>query len=88
MGDAWFRVEQTGWAAQPANGKGWAAILVYLTALLAWIYVTFATMGPSGINIAIFLVVTLVGTAVLVFVAMKRAEGTWAWQRTAPPEEG
>lgn len=86
MGDPWFRVEKTGLAAQPTNWKGWAVIGVYIVALLAWIVVAFGVLGPTGPNIAIFLVGAIAVTVVLVVVAMKKTEGEWAWRRNSSAE--
>ena len=56
----------------------------YTSALLAWAVIVFAFIGSTGANIAVFLVVSPLMTAVLVVVAMKKTEGTWAWQRKLP----
>jgi tryptophan-rich sensory protein len=86
MGEPWFRVEQSGWAAHPINWKGWAMIAAYMVVLIAWAVIVFVIMEPTGANIAGFLLVSLVVTGVLTVIAMKKTEGTWAWQRRAPPD--
>ena len=58
----------------------------YTVALVAWIVIVFGVMGPTGGNIAVFLVVSLVMTVILVAVALKKTEGAWAWQRKPPAD--
>ena len=78
--DHWFVPKPVGYGARPANARGWAAIGVHV-AVLVVLAVIWAAMGfetPAGI--AVFLIGTLVATAILVVVAKRKTRGEWRWR--------
>ena len=84
MGEPWFRVEGTGLAAKPINGKGWAVTIGFVLAVIIWAVVVFAVLEPTPTNVIIFILGALAMALVLAFIALNKSEGRWAWQRKTP----
>ena len=74
--DAWFRVEETGYAAAPTDKRGWIAIAVFLAVQVVLALIMLP--GSFGLWIILFLVLSVA----FVWFCMSKTEGEWAWKRS------
>jgi len=82
---AWFKPKTYGHGATPANWQGWVATIAFIAVIAAVtpVMVTWQAnplTGPSAWQIAAWLLVTVVLTAIFIWLARAKTDGQWAWR--------
>ncbi|WP_081590414.1 hypothetical protein [Blastomonas sp. AAP53] len=73
----WFAVKSTGYGVGlPIAREGW---------LLLAAYVAFATVGGVLLSPLIFILMLIVATAILLYIAHSRSNGAWRWRDGEQP---
>jgi small-conductance mechanosensitive channel len=85
MSETWFRPKTYGYGATPANWQGWVATFAFAGAIVAMTVLMLfwkanALTGPGAWQIAAWLLVVVVLTAVFIWLARAKTDGQWAWR--------
>lgn len=78
--DYWFKQKRFGLGAAPANWKGWASTASYVVLLvgaMSWLMAN--THNPHAHPLAAT-GISIVLTAVFVYVCWRKTEGGWRWR--------
>lgn len=79
-GEPWFKPRRYGYGAAPKNGKGWAAMAVYvfMVAALSIPMIRQPQMEPA--QAALWMLLVLFVTGAFVLLAKAKTEGQWRWR--------
>ena len=85
MSQYWFRPKTYGYGATPTNLKGWAAVAIYATAILALTLPLMAWPADMPVSPKIWQLLTwaiMTAMVTMAFVRFTRAktDGQWAWR--------
>jgi hypothetical protein len=85
MTQYWFKPKAHGYGATPANWKGWAATLAFLSVMVAFTYVLVASQQNAGSPprdwvIAVWALGIALLTGGFVCLARAKTDGQWMWR--------
>lgn len=85
--DFWFVPKTHGYGAYPANWKGWAAIVGFITATTAisiplMIFPAIHQGGPLAFSVIAWLVLMLIVTVAFIELCRRKTDGAWQWRWT------
>lgn len=85
MSQYWFRPKTYGYGATPTNWKGWAAIAVFLSMIMALTFPLMVWPADMPADPAVWQIVTwaiMVALLTLAFIRFSRAktDGQWSWR--------
>jgi len=81
----WFKPKTFGYGASPANWQGWVATFAFIAIVVVVAPVVLAWQanpltGPTGWQIAAWLLVSVVLAAVFIWLARAKTDGQWGWR--------
>jgi hypothetical protein len=85
MKNHWFIPKAYGYGAAPANWKGWAALGLFMAAMIAASYLLLASepgggSGPGALRIAVWAVAISMLTIGFIVLARGKTDGQWGWR--------
>jgi hypothetical protein len=85
MSQYWFRPKTYGYGATPTNLKGWAAVAIYATAILALTLPLMAwpvdmPASPKIWQLLTWAIMTAMVTMAFVRFTRAKTDGQWAWR--------
>lgn len=76
----WFRAKRYGWGWVPVTRQAWAAVLLYMTAIISGGLFLLRELNPSNMQLALFFIWTFAWTLPLMYLGFTKGEKPgWRW---------
>ena len=78
---AWFRPHRYGIGATPTSWQGWVLVATYFAVVLGTMWLILPHQGAMPRDrLAIWAVVMIVASAVIIWIAHRNTDGGWHWR--------
>lgn len=78
---AWFKPHRYGLGATPVSWQGWMLVGVNIAVVLGTMALILPHQGPlTAARLAVWAVVVVATTAVILWIAHRNTEGGWRWR--------